>query len=68
VADDWHRLSPADTRTMLANKGVRRIRDHDMTRQILNWRCCRHCGLLGLKNEATRQALRAKCITYEDAK
>lgn len=63
----WHRV--ADVRSFLSDKGQRRVRpNHDMTRQILNWRCCKHCGLLGLKNEATRKALNAECVTWEDGR
>lgn len=57
----WMRIDPA---TM--GEPQRRVRDHhDMTRQILNWRCCKHRGLLELKNEATRKALRDKCTVWE---
>lgn len=61
---EWHRVH--DVRAFLAEKGVKRVREHAFTRQILSWPYCAHCGLMLLKNEATRKAAREKCITYED--
>lgn len=57
----WVRIDPASM-----GEAQKRVRDsHDMGRQVLNWRCCKHCGILGLKNEATRKALRGKCVSVE---
>jgi hypothetical protein len=35
--------------------------DHAMTFRILNWQVCSKCGLIALKNERTRKALRKPC-------
>ena len=59
------RLSPAEMQEFLAHPGVKRIGSHAMTKSIFHWRYCAHCGLLALKNEATRKALRGPCIVYE---
>ncbi len=32
----------------------------------LSWPYCTRCGILALKNEATRKVLRAECVTLED--
>lgn len=41
---------------------------HVMTGKLkrLPWVFCKRCGLLNLKNEASRRALRAECVTLED--
>jgi hypothetical protein len=38
---------------------------HQMTQKCLNWRYCARCGLMNLKNDATRKALRQECVTEE---
>jgi hypothetical protein len=41
---------------------------HQMTKlKRLPWAHCKRCGLLALKNDVTRRALRAECVTLEDA-
>lgn len=40
---------------------------HNMSKRILHWPYCARCGLVALKNEATRKALRKECVTEEDA-
>lgn len=60
---DWHRVQ--NVGEFLADKGTKRVREHALTKRILNWSYCAHCGLVALKNDATRKALREKCITYE---
>ena len=63
----WTRIT--DVRAFLAQKGVKRVRDHHtLTKRVLHWPYCAHCGLVALNNEPTRKAMRAKCITYEDEK
>lgn len=38
---------------------------HTFNRKILNWPYCGRCGLLALKNEATRRAMRQACVVEE---
>lgn len=33
----------------------------------LPWPWCIHCGLLALKNDVTKRAIKAECISLEDA-
>ncbi len=51
----------------LVSAPVRRRGAHAMTRGFkrLPWRFCAHCGLMNLKNEATRQALKRPCEVWE---
>lgn len=37
-----------------------------MTERILHWLYCAYCGLVNLKNDTTRRALRATCEWLED--
>lgn len=60
----WTRVK--DVRAFLADKGAKRIGPHVMNKRILSWVACSRCGLLGLKNDATRRALLAPCVTYEE--
>lgn len=48
-------------------KTITRHGPHVMTRKILSWLCCARCGLLALKNAATRAALRTPCEWIDDA-
>lgn len=47
-------------------KGVIGIRPHSMTARVLHWPCCRHCGLVALKNKRTKEALRRGCYKWKD--
>lgn len=50
-------------------KGVVGIRPHNATTlksKRFHWPICSHCGLVYLKNDATRRALRAGCYKWED--
>ena len=41
---------------------------HKMGRlKRFSWPYCQRCGIVALKNEATRKVLRAECVTLEDA-
>lgn len=61
----WHRV--VDVRAFLSEKGNKRVRDHHtLTKQAVGRAYCAHCGLMNLKNDATRKALRQKCISYEE--
>jgi len=46
---------------------VRRRAAHAMTRKLkrLPWVFCAHCGIMNLKNDATRSALRKPCEVWE---
>jgi hypothetical protein len=63
---DWQRVD--NVREFLAHKGNRRVREHAWKPlKRMPWPVCNQCGLLRLKNEATRRAVNAKCVTWEDA-
>lgn len=40
---------------------------HAMTRRVLHWPYCARCGLVALKNDRSRAALKRECVTEEDA-
>lgn len=58
-------LTGAEKRALLLSTGVRKTGTHNVTGTIgrppMPWRFCVNCGLLALKNDATRRALRAAC-------
>lgn len=54
-----------DVGAFLADRGTRRVREHAFTKRIVSWSYCAHCGLVALKNEATRREMSRKCVTYE---
>jgi len=60
----WHKV--ADVKRFLEDKGNVRRGAHSFSKRILNWQYCAHCGLVALKNDATRKAMRAECVYYED--
>lgn len=64
IVADWERVK--DIKAFLAYKPKTAKREHSMTKRVLNWMYCANCGLLALKNDATRKALKAKCIVYEE--
>lgn len=48
-------------------KAGRKVRGtHAFTDKVLHWPVCAHCGLMALRNEATRRAMKAPCETWED--
>lgn len=51
----------------IPGKSVIRKAPHAMTRKILSWMACARCGLLALRNEATRRALKRPCVWEEEA-
>lgn len=59
-------LSPTEAAALLAKRGTQRVGPHNMSRRILHWLYCANCGLLALKNVATRAALRRPCIWQDD--
>ena len=50
------------------SKAVVRRGSHSFTGRMkrLPWAYCVHCGLIALKNDETRRAMRAQCVTMED--
>ena len=65
MTDDGRRLSDAEKRAWLNEKGNRRTGPHALTRKIMHWLYCARCGLVALKNDATRKALKAPCAWEE---
>jgi hypothetical protein len=54
-----------DVRAFLAEEGTVRVREHNFSRRILHWPYCAYCGLVMLKNERSRKAAKAPCVTRE---
>ncbi len=46
-------------------KGTVKRGPHQMTKRILHWPYCSRCGLMALKNDASRAALKRECVTEE---
>jgi hypothetical protein len=62
VKPDWSRETPEDRKAYTKWLKRRIVKaPHAMTMKCLNWMYCSRCGLLTLKNEETRKALRAGC-------
>lgn len=59
----------ADVRAFLAEQGRKVTGAHSMTGVLkrMPWPYCKRCGLIALRNDATRKALREPCVTWEDA-
>ncbi len=47
-------------------KAVLRTAPHAFTRKVLHWSACSRCGLIALRNEVTRAAMRRQCVVWED--
>jgi len=60
---DWVRVR--DVKAFLAARGQRRSRPHEFSNRILHWPYCKHCGLLLIKNDATRRAAKQPCVVEE---
>jgi hypothetical protein len=62
-------LTGADKLALLRSRGQLHVGVHQMKGTIgkpaMPWRYCTNCGLLALKNDVTRRALRAPC-TWEE--
>jgi hypothetical protein len=58
--------TPAEVREFLNRTGRRVSAPHNGAGKILHWPMCTRCGLMWLKNEATRAELKRPCVTYED--
>lgn len=62
---DYRTLSASEARDLLRSSGRRVSRPHAMTKKVCHWSVCAHCGLVALKNDVSRRALRALCVTEE---
>lgn len=64
ATEKWHRVQ--DVKAFMESRGQRTVAEHSM-RSIkrLSWPVCARCGLLALRNDATRKALREKCVVEE---
>jgi hypothetical protein len=58
-------LSRSEVREWLTSRGTLRQGTHSFTKRICHWSYCANCGLVTLKNEATRRAMKAACV-WED--
>lgn len=63
ATDKWHRVeNVAD----FLNQG-RTIRGvHSFAKKVLHWPYCAHCGLVMLKNDVSRRAVKGACVRLED--
>lgn len=60
--ETWHQETAEEKAEYEKWKKRRIVRaPHAMTRKLKNWTYCSRCGLLSLKNEATRKALKQGC-------
>lgn len=61
-----HRVD--DVKAFLAERGKKVRGAHSMTGTLkrMPWPYCTRCGLLALRNEPTRRALKEPCETWED--
>lgn len=61
---EWHKVE--DIKAFMA--GGRKVSGvhSPKIRRGIPWPCCSRCGLLYLKNEATRRAIKQACVTIED--
>lgn len=59
---EWVRWDPNDFPAPVIRRGP-----HNMSGKLkrLPWAYCKRCGLMALKNDASRKALRAECVTEE---
>lgn len=63
TGDRWINV---DAREFLSRRGTISRGPHAMRKiKALPWPLCARCGLLALKNEATRKALREICVIEE---
>lgn len=60
---DWH--SVENVAEFLSLRGNKRVREHEFKKRVAHWPYCSHCGLVLLKNDVSRKAAKAKCVTYE---
>lgn len=58
-------LSNQQARELLNYRAPRRTGVHNMSQKVLHWPYCGNCGLVALKNDISRKALRQVC-TWEE--
>ncbi|HEY0712278.1 MAG TPA: hypothetical protein VGF45_06375 [Polyangia bacterium] len=64
MSERWNRV--ADVRAFLASQGRRSVGVHQMKNvKRMPWPLCTRCGLLALRNDASRKALREQCVVEE---
>lgn len=61
----YQTLYGGDARAFLDDKGRKSVGVHALKGRICAWAYCVRCGLLDLRNDATRKAMRAPCVVYE---
>lgn len=61
MVPEWKRLSAKEKADLLKSEGVTRTGPHNMKGKVLHWPYCGNCGLLALKNDVSRAALRSLC-------
>ena len=55
-----------DYQARIANQKRFKTVPHQFTRKVFNWLSCTGCGLVTLKNEATRKRMQESCVSMED--
>jgi len=55
-----------DYAARLKSKKLFKTVPHQFTRKVFNWLSCTGCGLVTLKNEATRKRMQESCVSMED--
>ncbi len=55
---DWVKV---DTKEFLTRKGSIRRQPHNFSRKVLSWMSCCTCGLLTLRNDPTKKAMKKMC-------
>ena len=59
----WHHVT--DVRGFLSQQGKRTSAAHSFTKRVLSWPYCSRCGLVALKNDATRREMGKPCVVEE---
>lgn len=54
-----------DVAAFLSQKGTKRMRVHAFNKKCCHWSYCGQCGLVLLRNDVSRRAAKAPCVTYE---
>ena len=55
-----------DVKSFLSARGNVRTGSHRMTGKTLHWPYCVQCGLVWLKNDVTRRAMKSPCVWEDD--
>ena len=64
-AAEGRKLNAEERRAWLHAKGAHRTGPHAFTWKVRHWLACARCGLLLLRNEATRRAAAQPCVWEE---